>query len=858
MQIKDKITIFNAKNTKNKIPYSPYDDRTFTFETFENNSNQSFFNVLVSHFTLNIPLHKIQKPIRARRAVSELKMFINEKITYIILNIDIKSEYNKNKVIEYFKDYKVILGESRGYDGIDKFNLKGVLYIEPMTIYEGRVVLSQIQSDLEEFAIFSDEPLKRASLNAPILKNKVFLNNENGIRVKKIKKKLSEFTKDYDGDISNVKGNNLQELCLNTFKSLGYKPFKENNNGSINFSLVDDEGFFWYPNSPYTMHHANKLKSINIFQVIKDSDEGKRLLRLSIDFDSLENYNKGIDFKFNEEFIQTDDKVKIVDKFLNNRNGLLSIKSPMGTGKSKLINYIINESHEEDRKVLIITNRISVAEDFARKYKNVKLYNKDNYSIGDSLIVQYDSLWKYNISFFDLVIMDEFTSLLLHSRDNLSNNNINLLKFFGCFNKKLIIADAFLTGYEHYIMNKSENIVNIINEYRDETKLTSFTNKHRWIKALIDHSVDASKYSRKVTVSCTSTSMLEALRVKLEESGLRVVTLTSDTPRATKDIIYELFDLNDHDKWDVIIYSPTLTVGVSNMNNNEDHFHYDTGNSADVISSIQMIKRSRRARNIHYYVADKINYVCTDYNVLRDTYLSANRINNNADYLFDTDEYGEMRLSIIGSIALKIDVFKNMLLFNHKKSFEWLLTFHFQDLPRVFTEENSSNIDSIIKQNNKDKNLIEQKKIQDYFSLSEIEQPDFDNSEKVLGIVKQIESCVDIPADNYKEIMKDLIIFNLKYKDFFTQARYFKILMSNMSKEEIQTHLSNAIFKNNKKDFNFFSIISKNSYTLKTYHTKKELDSDFTYILKASGYFIKDNKYIINEDIQKYYMYMKI
>jgi hypothetical protein len=62
--MREKITIFTAKKTKSKTPLSPYDDNTFVFETYEATSNAQMYTVLVSHFILNIPLAKIEKPTR--------------------------------------------------------------------------------------------------------------------------------------------------------------------------------------------------------------------------------------------------------------------------------------------------------------------------------------------------------------------------------------------------------------------------------------------------------------------------------------------------------------------------------------------------------------------------------------------------------------------------------------------------------------------------------------------------------------------------------------------------------------------------------------------------------------------------
>ena len=164
----------------------------------------------------------------------------------------------------------------------------------------------------------------------------------------------------------------------------------------------------------------------------------------------------------NEAFFKVTSEIhKKIDQFLNSSNGLFAIRSPMGTGKSNIIKHIIEECHNLDMKVLVVTNRISVAKDFAKKY-NIKLYNQDKYEIGDSLICQYDSLWKYNIRFFDIVIMDEFISLLLHSRNNLNNSIIDLPKFFGCFQKKLVIADAFLTGYENFVLEHKDSNVHLL------------------------------------------------------------------------------------------------------------------------------------------------------------------------------------------------------------------------------------------------------------------------------------------------------------------------------------------------------------------------------------------------------------
>ena len=320
----------------------------------------------------------------------------------------------------------------------------------------------------------------------------------------------------------------------------------------------------------------------------------------------------------------------------------------MGTAKSKIIEEIIKQAQDQDMKVLICSNRISVAQDYSKKY-NIKLYNRDNYNIGDSLIVQYDSLHKYNIRMFDIAILDEFVSVMIHSRSNLNNTNINLSKLFACLRKKLVIADAFLTGFENRLLTcKKDNIFLVQNNFRDSAQLYDYENYNCFIQSILIHA----KKHKKITISCTSLNIIKALKKLLSKYGLRVITLTAETPKVTKELIFKCFEKSENDKFDVLIYSPTLTVGISNLNNVDYHFHYDSANTCDVISSLQMIKRTRKAKEIHFYIKNKINYVKTTLEEIRDSYLKnlGNQLEMN--FLFELNNYGEPRLSKLGKNAL--------------------------------------------------------------------------------------------------------------------------------------------------------------------------------------------------------------
>jgi hypothetical protein len=437
----------------------------------------------------------------------------------------------------------------------------------------------------------------------------------------------------------------------------------------------------------------------------------------------------------------------------------------------------------------------------------MKLYNSDIYQIGDSLVVQFDSLWKYNIKFFDIVIMDEFISLMLHSRNNLNNNSFNIAKFFGCFQKKLVIADAFLTGYENFLLSKETNIHLINNIYRDNTDLYNYKHYNRFLQQLL---LTAGRH--KITVSSTSLSFINGLAKMLTEKGFKVITLTADTMPSTKKLIYDLFEKDDHDKWDVLIYSPTLTVGVSNMNNNYYHFHYDSSISTDVISSLQMIKRTRKAKEIHLYIKDRINYLKTNYNDIRDEYMLNIGKNIDNNYLFELDNYGEPRLSDIGKKAIKIDTFKNILEFNHKEAFFWLCKYHFNGNAKTIIDPYESNIlNKYVKMVKDDREESIKRNISDYLSLNSMEKTDIilgNNPDKTMRVLLDIEENIIPNTDNI--IKARILEISSLDSSFIQKCKYFKVayLYSKniLTKDDIKYKISESVMKN-KDDLQFYSSI---------------------------------------------------
>lgn len=856
------LTAFSPKKTTGKVPYSPFDDETFFFETYQFKTNLDFFGAQVSHFLLNIPL-EIQKPLRSVRSAKDLQDYFPEKLEYFILDIDkVHSEFNRNKIIDYFKEYRCILGESRSYNGVDNFNMKGIIFLEPVELQIAKSTLLSLKQDIIEFGELDECSLYRAAYNAPILKNAVIFNNEDGKLVKPVIKKLSEFfdrkssiSIDFNSSMDFKNASTIEEFCLMTFSQLGFSMNKTNTNGSLSFNhpseVKSKGGFFWYQDSPFIMHHPNTLRSVDIFDTVRNSPEGRLLMSTDIDYKKElglpEQFGYEKTYTFNEEFLEVQNKKEIIREFLHKRNGVLSIKSGMGSGKSNIIDHIIERSHSEDKSVLIITNRISVAEDYHSKYTKhgLKIYNNDRYNIGDSIIVQFDSLYRYSIKYFDVIVIDEFMSLMIHARNNLTETNSNIIKLFGSFNKKLVIADAFLTGYEQTILQKTENTILIDNEYKDSTELLMYKNKAFFVTEILRLS-KLLKGTEKISISCTSIGMINGLRYILEKAGISVVALTADTPSISKKIVYDLFSKKEHDKFQVVIYSPTLTVGVSNINNVQHHFHYDGSMSCDVISSVQMIKRSRNAKYIHMYIKEKININKITYESLKDFYMQSTNKRSADSYIFEMDNYGDMNLSPAGKKAIKIDVYSNILEFNHRAAFIYLLGCQFRNEIKEVQGKSEAVIDSIIKEINKhakDKNL---KYIDDYFKLTGSDKASIltskyiNQEETVFKKFIEIEETLNVPFGMLEEVLEAYI----NDSNLLTKINRYNIFQKNLSEVEIRTIQATNISMNKQEELVFLNDLiefSKNSDSnkiIKSFYTQRELQNDklLQKIIKAIGY----------------------
>lgn len=730
-----KITIFGTASKNEKFAKSPYDDNSFIFETIEVQTTYQAFQLLVNNFCLNIALD-LKGPGKSRRLKTDLEPHIIKTFDHLLFDFECKSEFNKNMALDYFKSTQCTIGQSRSYDGVNNFNLKGIIKTAPMSLKELKVLQAKIQKELSEYGKYTTDTLRITYYTAPLNKDNILLDNPNGSMLMPIGTNVTDYYNNIDLDCKfNITSKETTEICKTIFKNLGFILVDINANGSIKYTK-DSENYIWYPNNPYIMNHTESYMSVNIW---------KEAIKYEPTFDITPYIDYKADIVVDRNFTEIKSELdSIVEAFLFKHNGALTLRAPMGSGKTTFIDRIIEAALERDFKVAIITNRVTLAEDYKRKYKKFLYYkdytdaikakdsknsnnisgeeairliesysNVDNVSNlnnantsfvtktkkpkivrskGKSLICQYDSFRHFDLDDYDLIILDEFMSLLMHTRSALNSKTENLIKFYTALNKKVVVADAFLSKY--IVDNMFTKPLNVVSYTKNNTELYSCNDSNTFY-TLIKNALDSNK---KITISTTSIKVVDIIKEMCYILNKKIIIFNKETSSISKNIIYDKIRSKEALDCDVFIYTPVLTVGVNILNDVDIHFHYDSASSTDVISSLQMLGRARFSKKIIYYVMNKKYNACINYDLLKTTVEKKSyehtddSKDRNVEYKRGTvknllyhfhvppgKDYQE--LDHIGKACLKVDVFNNMTLCDYKKSFDILLSFNFSKIP---------------------------------------------------------------------------------------------------------------------------------------------------------------------------------
>jgi len=453
---------------------------------------------------------------------------------------------------------------------------------------------------------------------------------------------------------------------MDIFKSKGFS-FHEKVDNFIKVSHVSEKkspkGFRWYPENPFLIHHWNVTRNVNIWEEVVNTKEYKEFdTRMKLK--EIDQIIPKVEYQYNTRYLDgCPDKVK---EFLES-DTLLKVQSPMGSAKSEVIAEVIRQSEEKGLRILFISNRISLADDISKKYNGIKHYQGSElenniYTEGDSLVVQLDSLHKFSTKYFDLVIFDEFSTCIQKMFSIERHQKKIITQIFSLKKKKIIALDAIIFDDILKLFKPKSKWIEINNKYRDDVELSFYSQKDKFIADLIQ---DAK--NQPCTFSSGSINIMKVTEQILKEQNISCISITSETTKEQKKLIYESFNSTEP-RWQVIMYSPTLTVGISNINDTKIHYHYDAGTSMDVLSSLQMTKRTRSAEKIKMYLKQRIKYNPTDLVKIQ---------NELTDYLTQDEDGDTIGVSEVGRKLSVIYKVFNTLENLHKDSFKRLLLFQF-------------------------------------------------------------------------------------------------------------------------------------------------------------------------------------
>ena len=348
------------------------------------------------------------------------------------------------------------------------------------------------------------------------------------------------------------------------------------------------------------------------------------------------------------QFVQdiTELKTELV-KFLDGNKKVFIGKSAWGTGKTfhimtTAITHKYNDKEDMFRSILLPTesnsNNIKTAEQFGFK-SHTQEVNKELDEDGKPIrikdyprvVCSVQSLWKLTNNNFDLVIIDEFESVMSaylgHSTfkgttpyssfdvlvDKIQNaNKVIILDADISQDKCSIITDIVgrheIVAFKNQEKNFTDVDIEIVSDLQEFTNIMTSSIKNK----------------NKICVASAVKDKLESLTNKIEDRRIMTISLEgvyiydgvsteNQTDRITLDKSDTLRDLekaiNDNDIPDILTYTTTIKTGISvNEELYDELFVIVSSNSINYFEMIQMLFRLRKLKN------KKITILMTGYN----------------------------------------------------------------------------------------------------------------------------------------------------------------------------------------------------------------------------------------------------
>lgn len=783
-------TIVHSATSNTKFPTSTLEDpKIFEFENKEIFGMREVAGLFKKYYILNFPLRCSKQ---SSRKSAFLERHIADSSEYMILDFnDVQDKDSRDLILQRFKPFRHVSFKTKSSDDLFSFNFRIVLCIPSST-------RSKILQDTKKLAKLLDPKL--AKINTSLYrKAQITASGHNGI-----------LTCNEDGFLFNLDEfkdamcwqftPDIRQVCLGLFKELGFEVRDEYKESAI---LVNEQmgDFVFFDSNPFQITNVITGERVDI------QKEFKRRYKI-------ENFRSSIPVKElldwgNKERIYENKSVELgsldsanlnaeINSCISNE-GCLVLRSPMGSGKTRVIRDFMNKSNS----CLIITPRVSLADEFYERFKEdgVRVYNKHKLEKDTRLFIcQFDSLYKIDtkVNHFDTIIIDEFMTLCEHITSSIaSNREHNLSKMLALMNKSrsMMICDAFMEKIAlDLIPTKFKNVIWVSNETKDPTNVIIHKDVSSFLQSIVNNRAGG------LVVSCVSVSAGLSIKHFLESAGVEVGLINSGTSMEVRNQILEDYKLA---KLGAIVYSPSVSVGVNVMGLRGSHYHYDPGNVIPVIQSIQMIRRSRNSGSIECFIKRVTKNFVPSLEEEKFNILQGN--DTISGVVFNED--GDRSLSPVGRFLAILKYHRKLWNIDSSKTFARLCSLNFNSVTSI-NSKTKCNLSLTNYQNIKE--FAETQKLEIFGEKSQrvrevIEPKDIDsflNFEKFYRITKRLEG--------YELCMEDLVRqanFGLSQKLNIFNKMFEGIPVSdyNKSKDKLpkewieKSKFWNPVYKHNSK-----------------------------------------------------------
>ena len=357
--------------------------------------------------------------------------------------------------------------------------------------------------------------------------------------------------------------------------------------------------------------------------------------------------------------IENEKTLRSIDKLVGNKDSfILLVKAQCGMGKTQqLVEYIKNNDKVNNKmKILFVSFRKAFTakqmEDLQGLGFKSYLDIKENDIICDRLICQIDSIYRTKKSHYDLLVLDEFTSifsqLMINSNYDKKVLNFNAIQNTIKFTKKIYICDALLRNSDIEYINvcinehtksciSNNNIFakqsnglfanpfglnnNKVNECYmvHSERCDCLSNKNNDI--IIYQNVYKNQIDKSVNIVKTKDILLYLMLEKLAKKEKIVVAAgTKIYAQLVQDIIVQYDDMLkvklyvggdnfttdpvlEWMEYDVIIYTSCIAAGNSFTSKHfTTVFGYFASCSVDADLAVQMLLRVRNYENLYICV----------------------------------------------------------------------------------------------------------------------------------------------------------------------------------------------------------------------------------------------------------------